>query len=995
MSVDLFNHVLESTGYMYDGAPAPGVRLGTEAQRHRRGHRFAPDASWTGATTTTVYFKYAEVRPDDATVSVWHREIWNECFAPLLWIISPNVIELYNGFGRPETSETAADHVVGIFETIEQHLVELEQLAGRLVMESGQFWSRVAGLDRRRSVDEQLLRDLAYLEYDLIEKGLEREAAQGLIGRSIFTQYLVDREIVDSARLQKECGAFSLPEALRDPIASQRLFGWLSDVFNGDIFLSEVISEDSAARYHSRIADFLEAVEPQTGQTTFFPYRFDIIPVELISSIYEQFAHSASSSSKSHSVPQDLNDRAEVAKKRGIHYTRLSVVSLILDEIMNHASGTESVLDLTCGSGVFLVEAFRRLVKRKGGVRPQRDLIRSTLYGQVFGVDISESAVQVAAFSLYLAALELDPDPKPPEALRFEKLIGRNLFVGDARNIEHTSHGRSLLNDRGERRKFDIIVGNPPWTFRGKEGTAERRGRQQRGAPRQPRGEGFDFILRAAEFGHKNTRYGIVSSATPFFSGSRTGISAALHVVDTLAPVTLVNLASLTKWLFPTANMPAMVLLKQESDQDADTMTLVNVPWSPSAEMSHTFEVSRSDISFLTISDWRKDPKRLKSVMFGGPRDIALLDRLRTRFDPLNEWLGSVGSELRDGLILGRREQRTRDAGHLVGLEVLESRDIEPFLVPCNLARFSEERAQWPRSRETYKAPLLIVKEFFRQAPRVLTAVSERDLVFTDAYFGASLPKDEMESGYLLSGILSSALASWFFLMTASEFGIWKRRLFTRDVGLMPIPHATKALNSEGGRQVATLAKGFGRCAPDSDRYTELDAAVFELYGIDEMDEILVRDALARAECQWARARNASGEPVDQRLELRQYAMSFASTLDGWLQATKKRHVRGEIYMLPEDAPFRVVRFVIGEGRKETRVDFVAADGGLMDVLGRIGARLEVRIASALVGERELRVHGEREVVIVKPAARRFWMRASALEDADAVVSESFTGVAV
>jgi hypothetical protein len=45
-----------------------------------------------------------------------------------------------------------------------------------------------------------------------------------------------------------------------------------------------------------------------------------------------------------------------------------------------------------------------------------------------------------------------------------------------------------------------------------------------------------------------------------------------------------------------------------------------------------------------------------------------------------------------------------------------------------------------------------------------------------------------------------------------------------------------------------------------------------------------------------------------------------------------------------------------------------------------------------LVGERELRVHGANEVVIIKPAARRFWMRIAALEDADAVIAESFAG---
>src|SRR5690606_30187337 len=98
----------------------------------------------------------------------------------------------------------------------------------------------------------------------------------------------------------------------------------------------------------------------------------------------------------------------------------------------------ETVLDLTCGSGVFLVEAFRRLVYQRSGGRPTRAEVRATLYHQVCGVDISESAIHVAAFSLYLAALELDPDPQPPSALRFAPLIGTTLLVGDAHSIEHT-----------------------------------------------------------------------------------------------------------------------------------------------------------------------------------------------------------------------------------------------------------------------------------------------------------------------------------------------------------------------------------------------------------------------------------------------------------------------------------------------------------------------------------------------------------------------------
>ena len=992
MSAEPLRRILEATGYLADGEPAPGVRLGVDAQSVRRGRHFAPDALWRGQTATTVYFKYSDVRPDAVTVSSWHREVWNEGFAPLLWVISPNRIDLYNGFGRPTSNEDAPRHLLQTFEAIEQQLVELDHLAGRLAMETGQFWLHSAKVNRKTSVDEQLLSDLAVLERDLVGGGLDRGDAQGLIGRSIFTQYLVDREIVDTARLKQECGAERLAAALRDVQAAGRLFGWLAEVFNGDMFPPTASTGPIGPAHLARVANFLEAVDPDTGQTTFFPYQFDVIPVELISSIYEQFAHSKVGVPGEDDGATSATETPAQAKRRGVHYTRLPVVSLILDEVMSTATGEETVLDLTCGSGVFLVEALRRLVEKKGGASPARELIRSTLYDQIYGVDISEAAVRVAAFSLYLAALELDPDPQPPEALKFKRLIGHSLLIGDARDIEIRPEGAPLLADDGKPRTFDIVVGNPPWTFRGKAGTEERRSRQQPGRPRQPRGEGLDFVLRAADFGHAKTRYGIVLSAMPFFAGSKTGVRAARYVIEQLSPATLVNLAPLTKWLFPTAKMPAVVLLARHRPQSPDLLTVVNVPWSPSTEKSYTFEIAASDVSVLPLADWSSDPQRLKTVMFGRGRDMALLDQLRGDIKPLGEWLKSVGSEWRDGLILGKPPQRTRNASHLGGLELLETKDLSPFQIPAKLTRFSEPQAQWPRARQTYKAPILLIKEFLKAGPRPLTAVAERDLVYTDAYFGASLPREELKSARLISAILGSALASWFFLMTAAEFGVWKRRLLTSDVGLLPLPDPGQAVTSDAGRRIIALEAAFRANGPNEPGLQALDAAVFDLYGLDEVDQVVVRDGLLRAGWQWSEGRNASADPATIYGDLDSYAYAFANGLDAWLQAANARHVRGEVYDLPLQAPLRVVRFVLGKGRREPAVEVVSPNGSLSEVMDRIGRRLHVRLGTALVGERELRVHGEDEVVIIKPAARRFWMRSVGFEDADTVVAESFTG---
>src|ERR1035437_5869487 len=291
MSSASLEQVLAATGYLPDGQPAPGLRLGPDALALRRGRSFSPDAVWRSPSALSVYFKFEQTRPPDASVSVWRREIWNEGFAPLLWVISPEWIDLYNGFGAPISENDAQAHLIQTFENVEGALEKLDRLAGRLSIETGQFWLKTGTVDRRTTVDQKLLSDLHYLERDLIGDHLEREAAQALIGRAIFTQYLIDRDIVSAARLRKLCGHTTLPLILRDGDATKQLFSWLAQTFNGDMFPASSIARTPRASHLARVADFLEAVDPQTGQRSFFPYQFDVIPVEVISSIYEQFAH--------------------------------------------------------------------------------------------------------------------------------------------------------------------------------------------------------------------------------------------------------------------------------------------------------------------------------------------------------------------------------------------------------------------------------------------------------------------------------------------------------------------------------------------------------------------------------------------------------------------------------------------------------------------------------------------------------------------------------
>ena len=957
-------HALEATGYLANGQPAaPSVggrfdRVGPLGNDPLRLPSFEPDVWWRSNAQRQrssadfdlkVYFKFAE-EPDAAPVAAWQQEVWNQGFAPLLWVVSPSRIDLYNGFGEP--SRTADDNRLRTFSLLDAELAKLDALAGRLAMETGQFWHQAPSVNRTTTVDHRLLRHLAALERNLIGDGLPRVEAQSLIGRSIFAQYLTDRGIVSHEP--------SLADLLRDREEAGRLFDSLRDTFNGDMFPpSDTTIPES--RYLDAIAEFLDGTDPETGDPSFFPYRFDVIPVELISAIYEQFVHAAEASA-------DRSGKVS-AKKTGVYYTPVAAVSLVLDEVFEGLAGDESVLDLTCGSGIFLVESMRRLVHlRSAGAKPARETIRRVLYEQIHGVDIMPEALRIAAFSLYLAALELDPAPR---SAKFEPLIGRTLRVGDAFDI-----------DFGDK-QFDVIVGNPPWSFRGRQGTRVRVARSPRDA-RQPRGESLDFVRRAMAFAHDRTRFGMILSATPFFSRSGTGVEAVQEIVDTLAPVGLVNLSELSRWLFPKANMPAIALLACREGSRPDGMTLVQARWSPTGERSHTIELAPSDIATLPIPSWKRNAGLLKASFLGRRHDLLLLDDLWEKQAPLKSRLDALGVRLHTGLILGNR---SRDASFLEDLPFVQ-RGVRHFKIPDDVPAFGD-RAERPRNRDVYTAPLLLVGEYLQGGvPRPVSAVSERDLVFTNAYFGASFPKANANAAYLVAALVSSALAVWFFLMTGSSFGVWIQRVIRADIAAMPVPDLDQAVATEQGERLVAISRALHGGSSNVIDWDILDDAVFDLYGLDEEDRMVVRDGLLRATWQWEEGRLASAAPA-KNVDLENYAKAFLEAMDAWLGGAGRRRMRAEI-MDMDGAPLRVIRFVLEDrpGPSEAP-ETVPADGPLGAVLSRIAERARVAVTDVLVGVRDLTVYADNEVLIIKPATARNWLGVQALADADAVVQDS------
>ena len=92
-------------------------------------------------------------------------------------------------------------------------------------------------------------------------------------------------------------------------------------------------------------------------------------------------------------------------------------------------------------------------------------MLRRILYEQMVGFDINEAALRFSALGLYLLLIELDPDPRPVDKLRFKFLRGTVLHrVKGVEEEEGTALG-SLGPRVGDEHKgrYDLVIGNPPW----------------------------------------------------------------------------------------------------------------------------------------------------------------------------------------------------------------------------------------------------------------------------------------------------------------------------------------------------------------------------------------------------------------------------------------------------------------------------------------------------------------------------------------------------
>jgi hypothetical protein len=343
----------------YDRAARPPEEVATmEKARSYGAHSVFFEAGRNGRAPVPQAFVFvSKDGTDDEEFAELHKRLWSWGGVPIVYRRTPGQIQLFRCAHDPDFISASGQQVCRPFKYLDiaSRIAAKEAWWDAERIRNGTLWDdpdacRIM-LSAQKAAHRKLVQAVRRLNDELTNKRLlSAPLRRRLLILALLIAYLEERGVLGPDFFgQFVAGASRFFEVLRNGNALVEMLKVLEDRFSGHVF---VLKDDEAAtlkasRQLGRFANLVEGYEDTGGQLSFWHlYSFKDLPVELISHIYQLFVSDTDSSV----------------------YTPPTLVRLMLDEVLSWdridqlMAGQEVILDPACGSGVFLVEAYKLLI---------------------------------------------------------------------------------------------------------------------------------------------------------------------------------------------------------------------------------------------------------------------------------------------------------------------------------------------------------------------------------------------------------------------------------------------------------------------------------------------------------------------------------------------------------------------------------------------------------------------------------------------------------
>ncbi len=773
--------------------------------------------------------------------------------------------------------------------------------------------------EKRNLIDEYLLKNITDARRILVAKNglkLPPKVANRLIGRLLFVSYLIDRDVTFSDQnivngSTKSERKQNFRQLIRNKNQLYSFFAYLNDKYNGDMFplyeeYSGEITYDETKHVNdthlSVLYHLFNCSELFSGQSyneyivqpsLFDLYDFEIIPVELISSIYENFIGNEFENEKLN-LSKQKSIKAYYTPSYLVDYVLSQTVTPFLEDPQKNDSNCK-VLDPACGSGIFLVETLRKIIEKELFISNKNSITDTQLWKliktNIYGIDIDSDAIDISIFSLYITILDYK-QPAEIEKFKFRKLKDENLFGGieaDFFNLRHPFN--ETIN------KLDFIIGNPPWgqvsesvylnyietrnKFENIDKDTTKKLKLQIGDKEICQA----FLIRTSDFASsdKNLKCCFIVSSKVLYNTESSSKAFRNYFLNKFHVEQIVELSPVNNKLrggnhvFDNARQPAAIITFRPEITDN--------PTSENILQHITVKPNRFFLYYKTIVIEKHDVKNIKQEYFmenknghdwlwkvlvhGNALDIHFIKRLKDTFISAREYFDELGFETNGGL---KKADGTNkyDTTHIINYDYLDAMsEFKPFLLAPKLKwkdqiqneNIKEGKVGYLPDERFFKGKKLLLKKGLVLQPDksehyfgAVTAFSDKNICFSSTVCSI-VPKSESNFAdtFLptLSGLFNSRLFTYFLLNTSSSAGIERTRIHFKEFFSFPV-----ALNDKIGElanSITNMPEEYGssnfsktkaaieKVIQDSYQINDIELSLID-YSINVSIPILLRD---------------------------------------------------------------------------------------------------------------------------------------------------------
>ncbi|WP_316786423.1 Eco57I restriction-modification methylase domain-containing protein [Pedobacter frigiditerrae] len=785
-----------------------------------------------------------------------HKKVWSFDNSPVIFIVKSSTIQIFNALNYIKNKEGNGGELEEINLTDEERDVRFSFWN----LQSGETWKwfqndyleNTKKRETRKRVNERLFQNIKEVRYYLTDTNnlnhLHDKQANSLILRLIFIRYLIDRGIkIDNGFISGETTndkRKSFSNIIKQPKRLKELFANLNDKFNGVLFREFDIQLDQT---HS---DYLANVfkgELQEQGTLFEGYFFEIfdfsiIPVEVISGIYESLIDEET---------RELNSAV---------YTPSFLVDYILsdtvEDYLNKSQSSEcTIFEVAVGSGIFLVQSLRRMIEKEIELNGKDDKeafsnkIRDIAKRNLFGIDINREALKVTCFSIYIALLDYQ-EPKDVEQYPFPNFLDENLFEANFFNTAHE------FNKVIKQSCPKFILGNPPW--KSKKDDIVHTSWLKHNKKIVGRFEiAQSFLLRTKDFMQGDTRAALIVTSTIFYNVSKTTKKFKNEFLTTYCIDKFFDLSPVRRLIFEQKNSPATVIyyrLSQEKEYLNNVIDHQSVKSNRFLKYFKMLVIEKFDQKKILQKHFIDNDWMFKVALYGNTMDFILISKLYSLKTT------SV-QELIDNNVLfkGAGIERGKDPKpyyELLGLPIIENSEIkQDYSGIWKTKALTEKDIHLSRGRNKniFIGSKILFKEQAFNESEPLVSYTKEDLVFRKGIFSISSKDDNYIK--VLYTFFKSDLTCYFLYLISAAWGVGTRPAVRFDEEFLDLPFIEPT--TETKTRLISLANQFlepnkkffnqfnlGEPERNEKILNEINSTINNLYKIKEHEKDLINYVL-------------------------------------------------------------------------------------------------------------------------------------------------------